>query len=195
MVSNQEGSGLQLALVGANMLREPSGLSMQQIATIYVPPLLRRPTCPETLLTKGLVYDLEGAGLTGGWLGLMPAYIGYDRGVDAAASCFKTALQGAAKQSSSKTIEAACARDYARATHALQLKLRDKEHRSSDSALLIASILASIDWGFMHPEGSAAVSVHTQGINAIMLAFHPENIPSELRRCIFLVRTQNITHL
>jgi hypothetical protein len=76
----------------------------------YLPPLLHHPTCSEDLFTKDLAYTLKGAGLTPGWLGSVPAYVGHDRGVDAAATCFKNAIQMVVRHNSPNAIEAVCAR-------------------------------------------------------------------------------------
>ena len=176
-----------------------TSLAVQHSLTMYFPPLLYRPTCPETLLAKEFVYAIENACLAGGWLDLVPALIGCDRGVDAAASCFKIALQGAAMQSPSRNIEAACARDYAGAAHTLQLKLRDREHDSSDSALLIATLLFFANWSITQAEGSAkrsaASSAHIHGMNAIMLALHPGTAPSELQRSIYSLNWPAVSKL
>ena len=106
--------------------------------------------------------------------------------MDAAATCFKKAIQGLMSQNSPTTIEALCARDYGEAICGLRSKLREPQLESDDIALLVSALLMSVDWGIIHPEGSFAVSSHMQVINAILLSTDSQRALSELRRSIFL---------
>lgn len=138
---------------------------------------LNSPISPETRLASEVAHAFSNVRLLHSWYAFVPAYIGSDPSIDAAARAILPAHSLSLQTHKDKATETTSTRRYFEAVKVLRSHLT-----TSDSTLISVALLLFVS-GLLNAK-CVEIHAHMQGLNAILEAQPASRELSDLRRCL-----------